>query len=321
MHKFTFLVFVCLLAVAPGVLAAETAVRPNILWITSEDNSSHWLGCYGNKLSKTPRLDALAKEGVLFENAYANAPVCAVSRATILNGVYSPTMGTQHMRSRHPIPARYRPGVEYFARRGLLLYEQQQDRLQLRGQGRVVLGRILEQGALQESTRGKPFFAIFNTTISHESSLFNKAAAEPRRVKPEEVELPPYLPDLPEVRKDYARYLDRIEDMDAQVGKVLDELAKAGLAEDTIVFYYADHGGILPRGKRYLNKRASRFRLSSAFRKSFATSRRSSRPARDRTGVVHRSGADADVVDGDRSPQADARPGVSGEQARRTGRG
>jgi hypothetical protein len=87
---------------------------------------------------------------------------------------------------------------------------------------------------------------------SHESSLFAKGAAEPKRLKPSEIDLPPYLPDLPEIRKDMARYHDRITDMDAQVGKILDDLEKAGLADNTIVFYYSDHGGVLPRGKRYL---------------------------------------------------------------------
>jgi N-sulfoglucosamine sulfohydrolase len=254
MPKITSLVLVCLLALATSVRAAESPARPNILWITSEDNSSHWLGCYGNKQSRTPRLDALAKEGVLFENAYANAPVCAVSRATILNGVYSPTMGTQHMRSRHPIPARYRPYPEYLRGAGYYCTNNSKTDYNFEGKDASYWDNSSNMAHYKNRPAGKPFFAIFNTTISHESSLFNKAAAEPRRVKPEEVELPPYLPDLPEVRKDYARYLDRIEDMDAFVGKVLDELASAGLAEDTIVFYYADHGGILPRGKRYLEQ-------------------------------------------------------------------
>ena len=98
--------------------AADSTSKPNILWITSEDNSSHWIGCYGNKQSMTPRIDALAKEGILFENAYSNAPVCAVARATILMGAYSPTMGTQHMRSRHAIPTKYRPNVEYLRAAG-----------------------------------------------------------------------------------------------------------------------------------------------------------------------------------------------------------
>jgi arylsulfatase A-like enzyme len=99
-------------------LPSPAQERPNILWITSEDNSSHWIGCYGNKQAETPRIDALAKEGVLFKNAYSNAPVCAVARATILTGAYSPTMGTQHMRSRHAIPEKFRPNVEYLRAAG-----------------------------------------------------------------------------------------------------------------------------------------------------------------------------------------------------------
>ncbi len=242
-----------MLAPVTTVAAADTE-RPNILWITSEDNSSHWIGCYGNKQSKTPRIDALAAEGVLFENAYANAPVCAVARATILMGVYSPTMGTQHMRSRHAIPAKYRPNVEYLRAAGYYCTNNSKTDYNFEGKDASYWDNSSNTAHYKNRPAGKPFFAIFNTTISHESSLFNKGAPEPKRVTPAEVELPPYLPDLPEVRKDYARYLDRIQDMDAQVGKVLDELEKSGLAENTIVFYYADHGGILPRGKRYLEQ-------------------------------------------------------------------
>ncbi|CAN5585933.1 sulfatase [soil metagenome] len=244
-----------LIGVAPVAVAAEpVAAKPNILWITSEDNSSHWIGCYGNTQTKTPRIDALAKEGVLFENAYANAPVCAVSRATILMGAYSPTMGTQHMRSRHAIPAKYRPNVEYLRAAGYYCTNNSKTDYNFEGKDPSYWDKSSAMAHYKDRPAGKPFFAIFNTTITHESSLFNKGAAEPRRVKPEDVDLPPYLPNLPEVRKDYARYLDRIEDMDTQVGKLLDELQKSGQADNTIVFYYSDHGGILPRGKRYLEQ-------------------------------------------------------------------
>jgi N-sulfoglucosamine sulfohydrolase len=102
-----------LLAAAPLLRAAD---RPNILWITSEDNAWNWLGCYGNTEARTPRLDALAKSGLLFNNAYSNAPVCAVARSTILNGAYAVTQGTQHMRSRHPVPASFKPHVAYLKR-------------------------------------------------------------------------------------------------------------------------------------------------------------------------------------------------------------
>ncbi|MCA9147549.1 MAG: sulfatase-like hydrolase/transferase, partial [Planctomycetales bacterium] len=107
-----------------------------------------------------------------------------------------------------------------------------------------------------------PFFAIFNLTVSHESSLFPEVIAANRkrgiipstpRLDPAAVKVPPYLPDLPEIRSDIAIYADNITALDTQVGKLLDELESSGLADDTIVFYYGDHGGILPRGKRYLN--------------------------------------------------------------------
>lgn len=244
-----------LISAAPIALAAApAAARPNILWITSEDNSAHWIGCYGNRQTKTPRIDALAKEGFLFENACANAPVCAVARATILMGMYSPTMGTQHMRSRHAIPAKYRPSVEYLRAAGYYCTNNSKTDYNFAGKDPSYWDQSSGAAHYKNRPEGKPFFAIFNIGVSHESSLFNKAPAEPRRVKPADVDLPPYLPDLPEIRKDYARYLDRVEDMDTQAGKVLDDLEQAGLAEDTIVCYYSDHGGVLPRGKRYLEQ-------------------------------------------------------------------
>lgn len=255
MKKIPNLLIAALILAAPIAAAAEAAtLRPNILWITSEDNASHWIGCYGNKQAKTPRIDALAKEGILFENAYANAPVCAVARATILMGVYSPSMGTQHMRSRHAIPAKYRPNVEYLRAAGYYCTNNSKTDYNFEGNDASYWDKSSGTAHYKDRPQGKPFFAIFNTTASHESSLFNKAAAEPKRLKPAEVDLPPYLPDLPEIRKDSARYFDRIENMDTQVGRVLDDLEEAGLADNTIVFYYSDHGGILPRGKRYLEQ-------------------------------------------------------------------
>jgi arylsulfatase A-like enzyme len=240
-----------LLALALPSLAQE---RPNILWITSEDNSSHWIGCYGNKQARTPRIDALAEEGVLFEHAYSNAPVCAVARATILIGAYSPTMGTQHMRSRHAIPETFRPNVEYLRAAGYHCTNNAKTDYNFKGNDNSYWDASSGKAHYKDRPEGSPFFAIFNIHDSHESSLFENKPAEPKRLKPEEIDLPPYLPDLPEIRKDMARYHDRITDMDTQVGKILDDLEKAGLAENTIVFYYADHGGVLPRGKRYLEE-------------------------------------------------------------------
>lgn len=225
---------------------------PNVLWIVSEDNSSHWIGCYGNEQAETPRIDGLAKQGVLFERAYSNAPVCAVARATLLNGAYSPTMGTQHMRSRHVIPEKYRPYPEYLRAAGYYCTNNAKTDYNFKGDDKAIWDESSRKAHYRNRPEGAPFFAVFNIEATHESSLFDKMPAEPQRLKPEEIKLPPYVPDLPEMRKDFARYHDRVSRMDAQVGALLDELEKQGLAEDTIVIYNSDHGGATPRGKRYL---------------------------------------------------------------------
>jgi len=241
-----------LLAMILSMVSAKGADHPNILWIVSEDNSSHWIGCYGNEQAKTPRLDAFAREGILFEHAYSNAPVCAVARATILNGMYSPTMGTQHMRSRHPIPQRYRPYVEYLRQAGYYCTNHAKTDYNFKGKDTAIWNESSGKAHYRNRPDGAPFFATFNLGVTHESSLFDNQPAEPKRLTPAEINLPPYVPDLPEMRKDFARYHDRITAMDTQFGQLLDELEKAGLADDTIVIYSSDHGGITPRGKRYL---------------------------------------------------------------------
>ncbi|MEX1048461.1 MAG: sulfatase, partial [Akkermansiaceae bacterium] len=240
-----------LLTLACPLFAQE---KPNILWILSEDNSSHWIGCYGNPQAQTPRIDALAKQGILFEHAYSNAPVCAVARATILMGAYSPTMGTQHMRSRHAIPEKYRPNVEYLRAGGYYCTNNAKTDYNFKGNDNSYWDESSRKAHYRNRKENQPFFAIFHIADSHESSLFANKPAEPKRLKPEAIALPPYLPDLPEIRKDMARYHDRISDMDTEVGRILDELEKAGLADSTIVIYCSDHGGILPRGKRYLEE-------------------------------------------------------------------
>jgi N-sulfoglucosamine sulfohydrolase len=240
-----------LLALCLPLFAAE---KPNILMIISEDNSSHWIGCYGNKQSQTPRIDALAKQGFLFEHAYSNAAVCAVARSTLLLGAYAPTVGTQHMRSRHAIPQKYRPNVEYLRAAGYYCTNNSKTDYNFKGNDNSYWDQSSNKAHYNNRPEGKPFYAVFNISDSHESSLFDKTPAEPARLKPIDIELPPYLPELPEIRKDMARYHDRITSMDQKVGIILDELEAANLADSTIVIYVSDHGGILPRGKRYLQE-------------------------------------------------------------------
>ncbi len=235
--------------------------HPNILWITSEDNGSQWLGCYGNRQAQTPRLDALARSGLKFTRAYSNAAVCAVARSTLLTGAYAVRLGTQHMRSRYPVDERFRPYVEHLRQQGYYCCNNSKTDFNIRGDDKAIWDACSNKAHFRNRRPDQPFFAVFNLTVSHESSLFPATVRRNRsqhvipeqpRISPEAIDLPPYLPDLPEIRNDFAIYHDVMTAMDRQVGELLDELDRAGLADDTIVFYFSDHGGPTPRGKRYL---------------------------------------------------------------------
>jgi arylsulfatase A-like enzyme len=180
------------------MLVAPAAERPNILWITSEDNAAHWLGCYGNDQASTPRLDRLASEGNLFRHAYANAAVCAVARSTILTGVHAPGMGTQHMRSRHAIPAEIKPYVTHLRGQGYYCTNASKTDYNIKGNDKAIWDECSDKAHYRKRPDGRPFFAIFNLTVTHESSLFPaKRGRGPNRLKPSEIKVPPCLPALP----------------------------------------------------------------------------------------------------------------------------
>ena len=234
-------------AALPAALSAAPAERPNILWLVSEDNSPLF-GCYGDSFAKTPNFDKLAAEGILYENAVANAPVCAPARSTIITGMYACSMGTHHMRSHNPIPPTIRFFTQYLRDAGYYCTNRSKEDYNTRK----------PKGAWDESSGkatyakrkpGQPFFSVVNHGVTHESSIHR--STKPRH-DPAKVKLPPHHPDTPEFRHDWAQYYDRIESLDGQIGAALAKLEKDGLADDTIVLYYADHGGVLPRSKRFL---------------------------------------------------------------------
>ncbi|MBN1561467.1 sulfatase, partial [candidate division KSB1 bacterium] len=225
--------------------------RPNILWITSEDNSP-FFGCYGDEFATTPNFDKFAQQGVLYENAFATAPVCAPARCTIITGVYPPSMGTQHMRSRYPIPDFIKPYPFYLREAGYYCTNNAKTDYNFFGEDASYWDECGRDAHYKNRPPDQPFFAIFNYTVSHESSVHTSIPTEQLRHDPGSAPLPPYHPDTPDVRHDWAQYYDKVQDLDAQFGERLTELEEARLAEDTIVIYYADHGGVLARSKRYL---------------------------------------------------------------------
>lgn len=262
---------ICLILI-PNCFAKSDnhADRPNILWLTSEDNSFQWLGCYGSKDAMTPRLDKLASRSTLFTRAYSNAPVCAVARSTLLMGLYAPSIGTQHQRARYPIPSKIKPYVTYLREAGYYCTNNSKTDYNFKGKDKSFWNECSGKAHYKNRPKGSPFFAVFNNMTSHESSLFVRTVKKNRkngripkepRLDPAKLELPPYVPNLPEIREDWAIYHDNMTAMDSQMGKLMDELEAAGLAEDTIIFYYGDHGGATPRGKRYLTDTGIRIPL------------------------------------------------------------
>lgn len=222
--------------------------RPNILWLTSEDNSP-FIGAYGDTFATTPNIDRLATEGVLYENAFATAPVCAPSRSTLITGMYPTSMGTQHMRSTYPIPEMIKFFPRYLREAGYYTTNNVKKDYNTTDQPEA-WDESSNTATYKNRKPGQPFFAIFNTTTSHESSIHKPL--ESLYHDPEKVPIPPYHPRTPEMEHDWAQYYDKVMMMDAEVGERLKELEEAGLADNTIVFYYSDHGGILGRSKRFM---------------------------------------------------------------------
>jgi len=221
--------------------------RPNILWITAEDHGPH-MGAYGDEYATTPNVDALAEKGMLYRNAWSTAPVCAPARTTIISGVYPPSTGAQHMRSMTRLPESMKMYPQYLREAGYYVTNNLKTDYNLEEPGQV-WDESSDKAHWKNRKKGQPFFAIFNTNISHESRIRMRPHQQVH--DPAKVRVPAYHPDTPEVRQDWAQYYDKVSEADAYFGEHYDELKKAGLEEDTIVFYYADHGSGMPRSKRW----------------------------------------------------------------------
>ena len=252
------------LAAAGGVFAkppawAQGAKRPNILWISCEDTSPD-LGCYGDEYATTPNLDRFATEGARYTRCFSISGVCAPSRSSIITGMYQTTIGTMHMRTRAVPSPEVKCFTEYLRAAGYYCTNNSKTDYQFEPPF-TAWDESSTKAHWRNRAKDQPFFAVMNLTVSHESSIRMPESRRRRggdRVPPEmrhdpgKAKVPPYYPDTPVTRRDWATYYDTVTAMDMQVADILKELEDDGLADDTIVFFWGDHGRGLPRAKRWI---------------------------------------------------------------------
>ena len=253
---------IAFLLMTAASLAADT---PNILWITAEDMSPT-LGCYGDDYAITPNIDQLAADGVTYDNAFATAPVCSPSRSCLINGLPATSQGTQQMRSAFPLPG-YMEGFPSLLRKKGRYTSNNVKTDYNSGNWEEIVNASWDESSdnahWRSKTKGQAFFSVFNLMTSHQSRTmvwpYEQFVADVQsRLSSDEIHsltkapVPPYYPDTPVIRKTIARFYDCVTAMDKEVGAILQQLEEDGLAENTIVFFYADHGSGMPRHKRAL---------------------------------------------------------------------
>jgi N-sulfoglucosamine sulfohydrolase len=240
--------------------------RPNILWLVSEDNAAYTVGAYGDPLARTPNLDKLAKSGIVFDRAYSCSAVCAPTRSSIITGRYASGMGTQHMRSERPLPAGVKFFPEFLRTAGYFTSNRAKTDYNTSNSPAAAWNENGKNAHWRHRAADQPFFSIFNFENSHESRLHSRAKPITDASK---VKVPAYLPDTPTARADLAQYYDCVANSDAALGEILDQLTADGLAENTIIFYYGDHGGAVSRSKRFLYENGTRPPLIVHFPKKY----------------------------------------------------
>ena len=242
-------------------LAAEAAgasERPNVLWLSTEDISPD-LGCYGDAYAVTPHLDRFASEGTRFDLCFAHMGVCAPARSGIITAMFPTTIGTNHMRCRGVPPPAVRCFTEYLRAAGYYCSNHSKTDYQF---GPPFTAWTQQGGSRwwRGRAKGQPFFTVINYTGTHESRARSKPSDKLAH-DPAKATLPPYYPDTPAVRRDWAKYYDNITRMDQWFADALRQLDADGLADDTIVWFWGDHGRGLPRGKRWIYDSGSRVPL------------------------------------------------------------
>jgi uncharacterized sulfatase len=250
--------------------------RPNILWISVEDMSLN-LGCYGDPDAITPTLDQMARDGIRYTKSFASAPVCTPSRCSIITGMYASSLGGQHLRNSIAKPKHVLCFSEYMRKAGYYCTNNSKQDYNFDAPAEA-WDESSQNAHWRKGPKGKPFFSVFNFVDTHQSRTrynendlkrINAELPENKRHDPKKVTVWPFYPDTHKVRVNIAAYHTQITIMDEQVKGLLDQLDADGLAEDTIVFFFSDHGMGLPRGKRWLHEGGLKVPLIVRFPKKY----------------------------------------------------
>ncbi|MHC4568324.1 MAG: sulfatase-like hydrolase/transferase [Planctomycetota bacterium] len=243
---------------------------------TSTD-SPPTLGCYGDKYAYTPNIDRLSSQSVRYKHVYANAPVCTPARSSIITGVFASSLGTQHLRGVMPLSDRIKGYPEYLRRAGYYCTNNVKEDYNFETPP-TFWDESSDTAHWRKGAKRKPFFSIFNLMTTHQSRTryeqdeldkVSKELPAAARRDPAKAPLPPYYPDSPRIRTNVAVFYTQVARMDRQVADILKQLDEDGLAENTIVFFYSDHGSGLPRGKRWLHDTGLRVPLIIRFPKKY----------------------------------------------------
>ena len=252
MKKYLLLIFVFIISSCND----ELDPKPNILWIVTEDNSLHYMNLYTKGGAEMPNVSSLASEGIVFNNAFSNAPVCSVARSTIITGVYSPRIGTQYHRrmSLVKLPDDVKPLPVYLKEAGYYTSNNSKEDYNF-----IKDGEIWDESSGKASYKNRkkeqPFFHVQNFHNTHEGQLHFDQEHLENALKTnnlDSVKPFPYHPDTPTFRYTQSLYHNHHKDVDKEIGKFIKKLEDENLLDNTIIFYYADHGGVLPRSKGYI---------------------------------------------------------------------
>ncbi|MDG1052458.1 MAG: sulfatase [Flavobacteriaceae bacterium] len=230
--------------------------KPNVLWIVTEDNSIHYMNLYTKGGAEMPAISQLANQGVVFNNAFSNAPVCSVARSTIITGVYAPRIGTQYHRkmSKVKLPNGIKPLPTYLSEIGYYTSNNAKEDYNFIKENKV-WDESSKKATYKNRKKGQPFFHVQNFHNTHEGQLHFNSKQLTSALETNELDsiMPfPFHPDTPTFRYTQSLYHNHHKDVDKEMGKFLKDLQDEGLMDNTIIFYYGDHGGVLPRSKGYL---------------------------------------------------------------------